>query len=115
MKDSRRRGRLKEGGKNLALKVVRLMAKALEVLQSSGQHRRDVAVVLPITEGLTMNNHLILAINEGLTVISLDGAVGSHHGGRIVVSNITLLFSTSRPHLGPVLGQPLTNLLCLLL
>ena len=72
-------------------------------------------MVLAIAEGLAMNNDLVLGINEGLAVISLDGAVGSHHGGRVIVRNITLFFSTSRTQLGLVLGQPFLNQLCLLL
>ena len=72
-------------------------------------------MVLPVAEGLTMNNHLVFGINEGLAVISLDDAVGSHHGGRVIVRNITLFFSTRRTQLGLVLGQPLINQLGLLL
>src|SRR5512139_2939075 len=74
-----------------------------------------MAMVLPITEGLTMNNDLVLGINEGLAVISLDGPVRGHHFGRVVVRNITLFFSTSRTLFGLVLGQPGLKQLCLLL
>src|SRR5450759_3611810 len=66
-------------------------------------------MVLPIAEGLTMYNHLVFSINEGLAVIPLDDTVGSHHGGRVIVRNITLFFSTSRTLLGLVLGQPFIN------
>ena len=38
-------------------------------------------MVLAVAEGLTMNDYLVFGINEGLAVISLDDAVGSHHGG----------------------------------
>src|SRR5512143_2376652 len=100
------------GGKNLPLKIVRFMAKALQIRQGSGQHGWNMAMVLPITEGLTMNNDLMLGINEGLAVISLDGPMGGHHFGRVVVSNITLFFSTSRTLFGLVLGQPGLNQLC---
>ena len=72
-------------------------------------------MVLAIAEGLTMDNHLVFSINEGLAVIPLDDTVGSHHGGRVIVRNITLFFSTSRTQLGLVLGQPFINQLCLLL
>ena len=72
-------------------------------------------MVLPVTEGLTMNNHLVFGINKGLAVISLDDTVGGHHRGRVIVRNITLFFSTSRTLLGLVLGQPFLNQLCLLL
>jgi len=65
-----------------------------------------MAMVLAIAEGLTMNNDLVFGINEGLTVISLDGAVRGHHFGRIVVRNIALIFSASGALLGLVLGQP---------
>jgi hypothetical protein len=34
-------------------------------------------MVLAVTEGLTVNNDLVLGINEGLAVISLDNTVGS--------------------------------------
>src|SRR5450759_5054826 len=74
-----------------------------------------MSVVLPITGGLTMNNHLVLGIDEGLAIISLDDTVGSHHGGRVIVRNITLFFSTSRTQLGLVLDQPFLNQLGLLL
>ncbi len=74
-----------------------------------------MAMVLSITKGLTMDNNLVFIINEGLAVISLDGAVGGHHRGRVIVRNITLFFSTSRTLFGLILGQPLANLLCLLL
>ena len=43
-----------------------------------------------------MHNHLVLGIEEGLAVISLDDAVGSYHGGRVIVRNITLFFSSRR-------------------
>ena len=72
-------------------------------------------MVLPIAEGLTMDNHLVFSINEGLAVISLDDAVGSHHGGRVIVRNITLFFSTRGALLGLVFGQPLIHQLRLLL
>lgn len=72
-------------------------------------------MVLPITEGLTMHNHLVFSINKGLAVIALDGAVGGHHGGRVVVGNITLFFSPRGPSLGLILSQPLLNEVCLLL
>ena len=72
-------------------------------------------MVLPIAEGLTMDNHLVFSINEGLAVISLRDAVGSHYGGRVIVRNITLFFSTRRTQLGLVLGQPLINQFGLLL
>ena len=62
-----------------------------------------------------MNNHLVLGVNEGLAVIALDHAVGSHHRGRLIVRNITLPFSTSRTYLGLILGQPFIKQLCLLL
>jgi hypothetical protein len=82
------------------------MAKALEVFQGSGQHGRDMAMVLAVAEGLTMNNHLVLGVNEALAVIPLDDPVGGHHRSRVIVRNITLSFSTSRTYLGLVLGQP---------
>ncbi len=37
-----------------------------------------MSVVLPITEGLTMNNHLVLNPHESLAIIPLDGTVGGH-------------------------------------
>ena len=74
-----------------------------------------MAMVLPITEGLTMHNDLVFGINEGLAVISLDSPVGGHHFGRVVVRKITLFFSTSRTLFGLVLGQPGLNQLCLFL
>jgi hypothetical protein len=86
------------GGKDLPFKVVRFMAKTLQVRQASGQHGRDMAMVLAVAEGLAMDNHLVLGIYEGLTVISLDGAVGSHHHGQIIVGNNTLSFSIRRTH-----------------
>ena len=72
-------------------------------------------MVLAITEGLTMHNHLVFSINEGLAVISLDDAVGSHHGSRVIVRHITLFFSPRGTLLGLVFGQPLIHQLCLLL
>jgi len=39
-----------------------------------------------------MNDHLVFGINEGLAVISLDDAVGSHHGAESL-SVILLCFS----------------------
>ena len=47
-----------------------------------------MAVVSPMAEGLTRNNDLVPGINEGLAVISLDRAVGSHHGGRVIVRKV---------------------------
>ena len=63
-------------------------------------------MVLAMSEGLTMNNHLVFGINQGLAVIPLDGAVGGHHFGRVIVRNITLIFSANGAPLGLVLGQP---------
>jgi hypothetical protein len=91
------------------------MAKTLQIRQGSGDHGRDVAMVLAIAERLTVNDDLVLGINDSLAVISLDNPVGSHHHGRIIVRNITLLFSTSRALLGLVFGQPFIKQLCLLL
>ena len=72
-------------------------------------------MVLAVTRGLTMNDDLVLGINEGLAIISLDGAVGGHHHGRVIVRHITPFFSTSRTQLGLILGQPCIDLLGLLL
>ena len=72
-------------------------------------------MVLPVAKGFTMYNHLVLGINESLAVVPLDDTVGSDHGGRVIVRNITLFFSTSRTQLGLVLGQPFINQLRLLL
>ena len=47
-------------------------------------------MVLPVAEGLAMDNHLVFSINEGLAIIALDDPVGSHHGGRIIVRHPTL-------------------------
>ena len=66
-------------------------------------------VVLAVAEGLTMNNDLVLGIKEGLTVISLDSAVGGHHFGRIVVRKIALILSASGALLGSILSQPFSH------
>ncbi len=62
-----------------------------------------------------MHNDLVLGIDAGLAIISLDRAVGSHHGGRVIVRNITLFFSTRGTQLGLVLGQPGLDKFCLFL
>ena len=102
-------------GEDLPGKTLRSITNALPVCKRILKHGRNMAVVLAITEGLTMNNDLVLGINEGLAVIAPDDAVGSHHAGRIVVRNITLFLSASRTYLWLILCQPLINEICLLL
>jgi hypothetical protein len=59
------------------------MSKTPEVLRRPIEHGGPMGIVLTMTKGLSMDDHLVLSINERLAVVTLNGPVGSPHPGRL--------------------------------
>jgi hypothetical protein len=47
-------------------------------------------MILSFSKGFRMDNHLMLGIDKGLTIISLNRPMGGHHIGRFVIRDIAL-------------------------
>jgi hypothetical protein len=62
-----------------------------------------------------MDNHLVLAVNEGLAVVPLDDAMGRFHLGRLVIREVAADLFARGPGLGVSTFEPLPDTLGLLL
>ena len=60
-----------------ALKIIGSFTYGFHVLLRPGQHRSQIIMILAVAEYLRMYNKLVLGINQGLAVISLDDSMGS--------------------------------------
>jgi hypothetical protein len=77
------------GSEDLSGKVLLTMAQALEILPGSFQHGWSMGIILTIAEGLPVDNHLVLGIDQSLAVIALDHPMGRLHLGRVVIRDVT--------------------------
>ena len=72
-------------------------------------------MILTPAEGLGMNDDLVLAIDERLTVVALDDAMGCFHLGRVVIREVTADLLARGAVLGVIILEPLPDTLGLLL
>jgi len=81
-------------GEGLALEIVGTLSQIEHILLSADQHGHQILMVLR-GERLGMQDHLVLLINQCLSVVALNDAMRGRHLGRLVVGDIALdLFGT---------------------
>jgi hypothetical protein len=73
-----------------------------------------MGMILTPAEGLGVNDDLVLPIDERLTVVALDHAMGRFHLGRLVVREVADSFFARGPVLGRISLQPVLDALGLL-
>jgi hypothetical protein len=94
------------GGEDFSGKVLLTMPQALKILYRAIQHGRPMGMILTPAEGFGVDDDLVLAINEGLAIISLDNTMGRFHLGRLVVGEVTANLFARGPVLGLIYFQP---------
>ena len=81
-------------------------ADGCEVLPGAFDHGLQESMFLGCTEGLGMDDDLVLVIDHGHTVIALDHAVGGLHLGALVVGDVALYGLTCFTRLVVMLFEP---------
>ena len=74
-----------------------------------------MSIILTIAEGLSVDNHLVFGIDQGLAVVALNDTMGRLHLGRIVIRYLTTDLLACGARFGLILLQPLLQALDLLL
>ena len=103
------------GGQDFVGQIILTMTQVLEILPSSLQHGWPMGIILTVVEGLTMDNHLLLAVDEGLAIVPLDDSMGCFHLGRVVIRNVAGNLLPRGSILRLVLLEPLLQTFGLLL
>ena len=96
------------GGQLLALKIGFLVSEGGDVFFCAFQHRREIFVILA-AEGLGGENDLVLGIDQGLGVVTLDHAVRGGPLDRFIVDDIALDLFALAAELGFLLLEELVQ------
>ncbi len=72
---------IRVGRQDRSPKVILTVADRLHVLFGSLNHRRHMLIVLALSQGLPMNDDLMLGVHQGLAIVTLDIATSRLHLG----------------------------------